>query len=120
MQNNDINFKGILIFLGVLTVTLVVVYATVAGMSRRFENRAARGDEAVLSKSPPRSVSANVPYFPGPREQPNPIVDLQALRAREDAEITNYGWINRTSGIVRIPIARAMELVLAKQQEAHP
>ena len=120
MQNNDINYKGIFIFLGILTVTLMIVYASITAMSRRFENRAIHIDDAMLSNLPPRNVGSNISYFPGPREQPNPVIDLQALRAREDAEITNYGWINRTSGIVRIPISRAMELVLAKQREAHP
>lgn len=39
-------------------------------------------------------------------------LDLQAFRAGEDAELGSYGWINKTSGVVRIPIERAMELVL--------
>jgi hypothetical protein len=41
-------------------------------------------------------------------------LDLAQFRAREDEELTNYDWINRTAGIVRVPIERAMELVLQK------
>lgn len=49
--------------------------------------------------------------FPRPNLQLNPHEDLLALRAREDEELTNYGWIDRKAGVVRIPIKRAMELI---------
>ncbi len=32
-------------------------------------------------------------------------------RDREAAELESYGWIDRKSGIVRIPIDRAMDLL---------
>ncbi len=113
MPNNDPNFKGIFGFLAIVVATLLVVYAAITGMSRHFEDRAVREDKETIRTSP--SANASTPYFPDPREQPNPVVDLQTLRAREDVEITNYGWINKTSGIVRIPIDRAMDLILARQ-----
>jgi hypothetical protein len=36
---------------------------------------------------------------------------LRELRTREDAELNSYGWIDRTSGVVRIPIDRAIEII---------
>ena len=41
-------------------------------------------------------------------------MDLEAFQAREEIELHSYGWVNRSSGIVRIPIERAMELLLQK------
>ncbi|MGH7969328.1 MAG: hypothetical protein ACREIC_11435 [Limisphaerales bacterium] len=55
-------------------------------------------------------VPPSAPQFP--RLQVSPPLDLLAFRAREEAELNTYGWVNRTSGVVRIPIERAMELVL--------
>ncbi len=49
--------------------------------------------------------------FPNPNLQMNPRADVVTFRAREDEELNSYGWINRTSGVVRIPIERAMELI---------
>jgi hypothetical protein len=40
--------------------------------------------------------------------------DLIALRASQNVELNNYSWIDRTNGIVRIPIARAMDLILQR------
>jgi hypothetical protein len=49
--------------------------------------------------------------FPAPHLQIMSHQDLLALRTREDMELTNYGWLDRTSGVVRIPISRAMDLI---------
>jgi hypothetical protein len=49
--------------------------------------------------------------FPAPTLQVLPHDELLALRAREDQTLTNYGWADRTNRVVRIPIARAMELI---------
>ncbi len=42
--------------------------------------------------------------------------DLQALHAREDNDLHAYHYIDRAKGTVRLPIERAMDLVI---QEAH-
>jgi hypothetical protein len=47
-----------------------------------------------------------------PKLQVSPAADLASFRATEDAELTRYGWIDKSAGVVRIPIDRAMELVL--------
>jgi len=40
--------------------------------------------------------------------------DLKQLRAREDAQLHSYGYIDREKGLVRLPIERAMELLAAE------
>jgi len=42
--------------------------------------------------------------------------DLKALRAREDADLNSYRYIDRAKGAVRLPINRAMDLLI---EEAH-
>jgi hypothetical protein len=41
-----------------------------------------------------------------------PGASLAELRAAEDADLNSYGWIDRKAGKVRIPIDRAMQLLL--------
>src|ERR1043165_8705304 len=81
---------------------------------------------AALSKSRPldRSISARgtisapdlqmLKRFAPPNLQVNPHDDLVALREREESELNSYGWVNRSNGIVRIPVKRAMELILQR------
>ncbi len=51
---------------------------------------------------------------PEPRLQRSPIEDLRTLRAREDADLRHYGWVDREGGVVRIPIERAIEILAAR------
>jgi hypothetical protein len=41
---------------------------------------------------------------------------LAELRAAEASELTSYGWLDQTKGIVRLPIAEAMKLALREWQ----
>ena len=56
-----------------------------------------------------QSFSRQVP--PEPRLQTAPLQDLQALHAEEDAVLNSYGWVDRKTGVVRIPVQRALELL---------
>jgi hypothetical protein len=41
---------------------------------------------------------------------------LAEMRAAEAEQLHNYGWVDATKGIVRLPIAEAMKLALAQGQ----
>ena len=68
--------------------------------------------ETRRSPQPERMEASNPQKEPPePRLQPNPPMDLKEFRAGEETILNNYGWIDPEKGIVRIPVARAMELV---------
>jgi hypothetical protein len=46
---------------------------------------------------------------PGPRLETDPQGDLQRFRAEEDKRLDTYYWINKSQGIVHIPIGQAMQ-----------
>lgn len=51
---------------------------------------------------------------PSPRLQVSPPADLRKLRQAEDIFLNSYGWVDQKSGKVRIPIARAMDLIVER------
>jgi hypothetical protein len=55
-----------------------------------------------------------MPQPPAPRLQSDPNLDLAKLRREEAERLSTYGWVNRAQGVVRIPIARAIELTAAR------
>jgi hypothetical protein len=116
MRNEDVSLKGILVFLGILAATLTITYFSLMGVQRHFEKKAIQRDELAERLGASQSVQSVRPYFPYPREQVNGQLDLQAFRAQEDADLQSYGWVNRTSEIVRIPIDRAMDLIVQRQE----
>ena len=57
---------------------------------------------------------------PEPRLQRTPIVDLKRMRDAEDQILGSYGWLDQSRGVVRIPITRAMDLVVERGLPARP
>lgn len=49
--------------------------------------------------------------LPEPRLEPHPLADRATYEARQRATLTQYAWVDRSAGIVRIPIDRAMQIL---------
>lgn len=115
-ETRDVTFRPVIaagIGLIVLLVGSVVLMRLVFGYLATREAR----------MSPPanplaKSFARQVP--PEPRLQPDPLKDLLDMRAEEDAVLNSYGWVDRKSGIVRIPINRAMELLAQRGLPSRP
>jgi hypothetical protein len=64
-------------------------------------------------------VSRPAAPAPGPDEAAPRT--LEAVEAEEARLLGSYDWVNREEGIVRIPIERAMELVISEtRRQADP
>jgi hypothetical protein len=64
---------------------------------------------------PPASPFENSRSLPPePRLQITAPQDLKRYRADQDAILKSYGWVDRDAGAVRIPITRAVEILLQK------
>ena len=50
-----------------------------------------------------------------PRLATAPAEDIAAYRAEKERLLHAYAWVDRSSGVVRIPIERAMALLVAQQ-----
>lgn len=55
---------------------------------------------------------------PSPRLQAHPGPDLHAERARETNQLTGYAWVDRRAGIARIPITRAVQILIDQHAAA--
>ncbi|HUP24896.1 MAG TPA: hypothetical protein VNB06_18405 [Thermoanaerobaculia bacterium] len=49
----------------------------------------------------------------GPLLQVNPTAEIAELRRQEQRVLDSYDWVDRSAGIARVPVERALELVLA-------
>jgi hypothetical protein len=67
------------------------------------------------SLGPPASPFENARQLPpNPRLQVEAPQDLKEYRAAQDKVLDSYGWVDSNAGVVRIPIDRAMALLLQK------
>jgi len=60
------------------------------------------------------------PLPPAPRIQATPGMDMQSYYESQQQILTSYGWIDRQNGVVRLPIDRAMELILQRGLPTRP
>lgn len=111
LEPADVSFKGVLYFLIGLMIMAVLIHFVLGFMFRHLQGQTKESDLRVMQQHVLPAVAASRTYFPPPREQISPRLDLQALRAREEAELNSYGWVDKKAGVVRIPIERAMELL---------
>ncbi len=58
--------------------------------------------------------------FPTPVLQPDPVADLNKFKAGEQELLNEYGWVNQQSGVLRIPISRAIDLIAERGLPTRP
>jgi len=72
-----------------------------------------------LKATPPESVENPLApseriFPPAPRLEVFPATAMEDFLARENHQLSTYGWVDRKAGIVRIPISRAIDLALER------
>jgi hypothetical protein len=51
---------------------------------------------------------------PAPRLQVKPVADLDQVRAAQEELLNSYGWADKATGTVRVPIDRAMDMLIER------
>ena len=105
-EKSDLSVKAIMTFGIVLTAVLIAALVSMAWLFNFFDFSQARRDV------PPSPLAGARSGPQEPRLQVNPVQDLKTFRESEERLLINYGWVNKEAGVARIPIQRAMELVV--------
>ena len=90
-----------------MTVFLAVVFAFIAWLYTHWRADAAANDVP----RPPVAERQGDRLPPLPRLQTTPAVDLRTYHEGEAQVLGSYAWVDKQQGVVRIPIARAIDLV---------
>ena len=94
-----------------LAVSMLISVAIVTGVFKLFESRL--HSENVLAQKYPLAVGQHK-QPPTPNLQNQPFKDIYMLRQGENEKLTSYGWVDKDGGIARLPIDRAMDVMLEK------
>ena len=104
-DGGDIAVRGIVwAALGLATTAVLMALATFA-LFRSFTMR----DRPA---SPPPAIESLLPAEP--RIQSAPGDDMRAMRQEEDRLVNSYQWVDQRTGIARIPVSRAMRLLVER------
>ena len=110
-EKRDANAKWIFGTIGFLVVAGLIMHFVIAGVMERLEKRPSPTDQFTAMRHGTGSMAQ---FKVVPHLQLQAPEDLKKFRVSEESELNTYGWINRTAGVVRIPVARAMELTLER------
>ena len=107
-ETRDADAGGVLKFLVALGVVLVVAGLVSWGLFHYFSAHA-------VNQAASESPFAETRQLPlGPQLQVNPREDWLKFRAEQEQALETLAWENRTTGIVRVPIEVAMDLLVKK------
>jgi hypothetical protein len=107
-ESGDVNAVSVTKF-GIAMAFLIIVFLFgLAGLFRYFAKLAAEAQPP----EPMGGIERKLP--PEPRLEAHPSLDMKQMLADEDRLEHQYAWIDPDKGIVRIPVDRAMELILEK------
>jgi hypothetical protein len=108
-ERNDVDVISLFTIVFILFLASAVIFLVVTGMMHYFK----------LHEPSKTAGQANIPAtrtaeFPPPRLEVKPGASLAKLRAAEDVDLNSYGWVDRNAGTVRVPIDRAMQVILER------
>jgi len=132
-ERKDIGISGVVYFLVFLGVSLIVSYFLVKGLYNYLEHR------ADVEQPPVSPLATNVPKdtrhlpaeyktdsvsrdyekyleknFPSPQLETDERTELNKIRLAEENTLSTYDYVDKNAGTVRIPIDRAMELLVQR------
>lgn len=106
-EREDVRTSVIVRFGFWMFVAAIVIYVGLWGLLKFFSAEVSKEQPAI-----PPSVAASLRRTPAsPRLEAVPLLSRQRTRAEEDARLSSYGWIDRSGGVARIPIDRAIEMI---------
>jgi hypothetical protein len=107
-EKSDASPRGLLYFALITAGILILTALSLIWLFHYFQRTQNPGSFI------PAPFAGTRPLPPPPRIQPDPGVDMQSYRESQQNFLNTYGWIDRQNGIARMPIDRAMELILKR------
>ena len=125
-ERQDLSPKAILSFLLGLAVFGLLLHFVLFGAYRFFDaysrtHQPAMNPLVTRAETNPRQVSPDeIKQFPQPRLEINERQEIKDFRLKEEQQLNTYGWVDQKTGVVHIPIERAMELIAQRGLSTTP
>jgi len=88
---------------------IVIVFFIVYGIFQYLAHH-----PILITPANPLAETGQQQFPPAPRIEEHPALEVRELHSQEDRILSTYGWTDKSAGIVRIPIDRAIELQLER------
>jgi len=129
-EHQDLQVSGILYFLLTLAIATVLTALFMVGVYKFLDKHERANQPAVsplVANVPKPELNTRAEYeqyaektFPNPRLETDERNQLNQIRTQEDDLLDSYGWVDEPAGTVRIPIQRAMDLLVQRGLPVRP
>lgn len=120
-EGDGVSYRGIVWFLAILVATTVTCQLLMWGLFAVFERQTNATDGARAPMAMPRTTpeikdGRLMPASPTPPPtlMVTEPIGLEQFRQSEDEILSTYGWVDKNTGTIRIPIDRAKALMLQR------
>lgn len=111
----DLSVRGVFIFTASLLTAVVMCLGALVVMFKGGQYVDRRLDANRGAKEPGATSLVHArPDYEGPLLQVAPEEDLRSMRGQNAVELDKYGWLDKQAGIVRLPVDRAMDLLVQR------
>ena len=120
-ERQDLQVAGILYFLLTLGIVTVLCIFGIRGFYAFLQHHAKASQPVVsplITNVPEDTLHIPRGYpqaaFPNPRLEEDERGQLKDIRLAQENTLYSYGWVDQNAGTVRIPIDRAMDLLVQR------
>jgi len=117
-EHQDMSPWSVYVFLAGIAAGGILVYFALWGFYNFLEAHEKRRQTPQNPMVQPAATETRVvppeeyKKFPQPRLERNERLEINEFRLQEEQTLHSYGWVDQKAGVVRIPIDRAMQLVV--------
>ncbi len=107
-EARSLNIRAVMAFVITLFAGIVLILVVLWWLLSTWQS------QTLVPRAQISPAVATVPSAPGPFPVENAKANLQTLVNAANANLHSYGWVDQKAGVVRIPIDRAMLLLLQR------
>lgn len=117
----DVSIGGLVKFIIVLVVSTIVIMVAMKYYTAFLEGQEEQAELPPASRVNPPGVR-RLPPLPrlqgAPGSELLPLDEMKKAREEEKILVSSYGWVDKGTGVVRIPIEEAKKIVLERGMPA--
>jgi hypothetical protein len=114
-ETTDVNPKTLLAWVGGLACTILLSIVAAWVFFDVLAGYAQRADPVISPLAPVDKASP-----PEPKLIVDEPHDLASVSKQEEEVLDGYGWVDKAGGVIRIPVARALDLVAKEGLPSRP
>jgi hypothetical protein len=124
-EPEDLNARPIIIGLVALGLVCIASYFIILGLYTALDrydssHQPPQNPLAAVETDTRHVTKTQVESFPQPRLEEDERGQLDGVRIKEESTLNSYGGVDEGSGVVHIPIQRAMQLVAEQGLPVRP